>query len=110
MNADASRRNGYFARVASSTSEGTPRGHKRPTRRPAKRELRIGRELHSVSGAPGGGGATPSCTIRPATSHCPQCSVLWPFSNRVMSIHEISTAFPFAEQPLTSPVWVPVIV
>src|SRR2546427_9147424 len=41
MNADASRRNGYFARVASSTSEGTPRGHKRPTRGPAKRELRI---------------------------------------------------------------------
>src|SRR3989454_11834238 len=41
MNADASRRNGYFARVASSTSEGTPRGHKRPTRGPAKRQLRI---------------------------------------------------------------------
>src|SRR5881628_1300994 len=41
MNADASRRNGYFARVASSTSEGTPRSHKRPTRGPAKRELRI---------------------------------------------------------------------
>src|SRR2546426_7807260 len=46
MNADASRRNGYFARVASSTSEGTPRGHKRPTRGPAKRELR-GWDLHS---------------------------------------------------------------
>src|SRR6266571_3206879 len=42
MNADASRRNGYFAREASSTSEGTPRGHKRPTRGTAKRELRIG--------------------------------------------------------------------
>src|SRR3989475_3670917 len=41
MKADASRRNGYFARVASSTSEGTPRGHKRPTRGPAKRQLRI---------------------------------------------------------------------
>src|SRR5256886_1638575 len=41
MKADASRRNGYFARVASSTSEGTPRGHKRPTRGPAKRQPRI---------------------------------------------------------------------
>src|SRR3989442_1580796 len=41
MNADDSRRNGYLARVASSTSEGTSRGHKRPTRGTAKREKRI---------------------------------------------------------------------
>src|SRR2546425_8109416 len=41
MNADDSRRNGYLARVASSTSEGTPRSHKRPTRGPAKRGPRI---------------------------------------------------------------------
>src|SRR5213593_2986798 len=38
MNAEASRRNGYLARVASSTSVATRRGHKRPTRGPAKRE------------------------------------------------------------------------
>src|SRR3989449_4268459 len=57
---------------------------------PRNGSYEFGWDLHSVSvsGAPGGGGATPSCTIRPATSHCPQCSVLWPFSNRVMRSEE----------------------
>src|SRR5207247_8860406 len=42
IKADASRRNGYFARVASSTTEGTPRGHKMPARGAANWELPIG--------------------------------------------------------------------
>src|SRR5207247_11169303 len=82
MKAEASRRNGYFARVASSTlwerreaikaHGGEPRNERLASgldelRRPARAD-------HSLSGAgaPGGGGMTPSCCISPATSNCTQ--------------------------------------
>src|SRR5207245_7105599 len=59
MNADDSRRNGYLARVASSTSEGTPRAIKGQRGDPRNGSYEFVWDLHSVSGAPVGGGATP---------------------------------------------------
>src|SRR5207245_4726910 len=53
MNAEDSRRNGYFARVASSTSAGTREAHKRPTRGPAKPGLRIRARPSLGLGRPG---------------------------------------------------------
>src|SRR5207245_7535065 len=99
MKAEASKRNGYFARVASSTlwerceaikaHGGEPRNELRA--RGLDVLWRPTRADHSLAGAPGGGGMTPSCCISPATSHCPQFSTLWPSWNRVTSMPEIFT-------------------
>src|SRR3989442_15338350 len=74
MKAEASKRNGYFARVASSTlwerceaikaHGGEPRNELRARgldvlRRPTRAD-------HPLSGAPRGGGLTPSCRLHPA--------------------------------------------
>src|SRR6187399_3057538 len=53
------------------------------------------------------GGRAPTCWNTSSRLSSSQCSTNMPSCTRQMSIERISTAFPLAGIPISSPVWVP---
>src|SRR3989442_5652126 len=103
MKAEASRRNGYFARVASSTQwerreaikahGGEPRNELRAHGLDVLRRPTLAHHSLAGAGAPGGGSMTPSCCIIPPPAHWPQFSTVGPSWKRETRMPEIFTRF-----------------
>ncbi len=69
----------------------------------------MGREVHyaSRSGPAPRGGSAPICWNICSRFSSSQCSTNMPSSTRQMSMERISTGWPLAGMPMSSPVWVP---
>src|SRR4029078_11500243 len=100
---DAGQRGSLHERAKRVSAVDDPNAHDREERR------ELSGDVHHTSppGRPPKGGRAPTCCTTSSRWSSSRCSTNKPSCTRQMSIERISTAFPLAGIPISSPLWVP---